>query len=245
MFERVFNVPYYGLDTNGRVKTGLLLQFLQEAAALHADTVGIGVASMIERGLTWVLRRYRVRILRHAGQEGLSVRTWFEPKRNLVSVRLFEISDLGGNPVARAWSGWIVVDLKRVRPVRLDRALPENYFACSEPTGEELGDPVETVGEACDAESRFRVRRQELDLNGHANHTAYFDWASESVPDEDVKGLSPIELDAEYIAPVMREDVTVRTRRLRESPPRYAHSVVIDCSGAEAARLAVTWGDEI
>ncbi|MDR1885374.1 MAG: hypothetical protein LBQ56_03805, partial [Synergistaceae bacterium] len=190
MFERAFSVPYYGLDMNDRIKTGLLLQFLQETAALHADRVGIGVADMMKRDMTWVLRRYRVRIRRHTGLGDLTVRTWFEPRKNLVSVRVFDITDSDGNLIANAWSGWIVVDLKRGRPVRLDRALPDEYFRLAEPTGGDVDDPIETVGDHCCSERHFWVRRQELDLNGHTNHTVYFDWAVECVPDEDIEGMS-------------------------------------------------------
>jgi acyl-ACP thioesterase len=241
MFERVFGVPYYGLDMKGRVKTSLLLQLLQEAAALHADSIGIGVADMKNRGLTWVLRRYLVRVRRLDVLGDLTVRTWFEPRKNLMSIRAFDIIDREGNSVADAWSGWIVVDLKRGRPVRLDRALPDEYFRLAEPVEEDVTDRMEEVGDRHDFQETFRVRKQELDLNGHANHTAYFDWAVESVPDDETKGRAPAELEAEYIAPVMRGSVTVRTRRICDSPLKYAHSVMITDSDIRAAALSTTW----
>jgi acyl-ACP thioesterase len=243
MFERIFCVPYYGLDMDGRVKTSLLLQLLQESAALHADSVGIGMTDMINRDLTWVLRRYLVRIHNHGGHGDLTVRTWFEPRKNLMSVRAFDILDNAGNRVADAWSGWIVVSLKSGRPVRLDRALPDEYFRFAEPVDENVTDSVETVGGRYDFKGTFRVRRQELDLNGHANHTAYFDWAAESVPDEEVEGRAPMKLEAEYIASIMREDVTVRTKRICDSPLKYAHSLTITERGVEAAKLSTTWTD--
>ncbi|MDR1483023.1 MAG: hypothetical protein LBI74_10385 [Synergistaceae bacterium] len=243
MFERVFSVPYYGLDMNGRVKTSLLLQLLQEAAALHAGSIGIGVADMQSRDLTWVLRRYLVRVRRSAGLGDLTIRTWFEPRKNLMSIRAFDIIDGEGDSVADAWSGWIVVDLKRGRPVRLDRALPDEYFRLAEPVKEDVTGPMEEVGGSCDFKDTFRVRRYELDLNGHANHTAYFDWAVESVPDEETRGRAPAELEAEYTAPVTRESVTVRTRRVSESPLKFAHSVTITGSGIVAAKLSTTWAE--
>ncbi|MDR3355409.1 MAG: hypothetical protein LBO21_10240, partial [Synergistaceae bacterium] len=226
---------------NGMVKTSLLLQLLQEAAALHAGSVGIGMADMINRDLTWVLRRYLVRIHNYAGLGDLTVRTWFEPRKNLISVRAFDILDQDGKRVADAWSGWIVVSLKSGRPTRLDRALPDEYFRFAETVEEDVTDSVETVGDRHDFEETFRVRKQELDLNGHANHTAYFDWAIESVPDEDVEGRSLVKLEAEYIASVMRESVNVRTERVCNSPLRYVHSVTVVERGIEAARLSTTW----
>lgn len=241
MFEKTFSVPYYGLDGNERLKTGLLLQFFQEAAALHADSRKIGVADLLKHDATWVLRRYRVRIYAYPGLGDLTVRTWYEPQRNLMSVRLFELRDAGGALVADAWSGWIVVDLNRGRPVRLDRVLPPEYYDAVDPVGEELSDTIEPVGDAFDLERHFHVRWQELDLNGHTNHTVYFDWALESVPDEVYRDHLPAELDAEYLTSVPRGDVTVRTRKYGDAPLSFAHAVYAGDIGTEAARLATVW----
>ena len=244
MFERTFHVPYYGLAPNGRLKSGELLQFFQEAAALHADSVGIGVSDLLPHGRTWVLRRYRVQVNRWPGLGDLTVRTWFEPQRNLVSVRRFSLHDETGAALADAWSGWIVVDLEKGRPVRLDRALPDAYFAATDPTGEPLDAAIDAVGEEADRTCEFQVRWHELDLNGHTNHTVYFDWAIESLPDDILLRRVPTMFDAEYLASAKREDIVVRTRKISEeadSAVRFAHSVVIRRSGTEAARLATTW----
>jgi acyl-ACP thioesterase len=250
MFEHVFSVPYYGLDMNGRVKTGLMLQFLQEAAALHADGLGIGVKHLMERDMTWVLRRYRVRVRRYPGHGDLSVRTWFEPRKNLMSIRAFEIRDGAGDAVADAWSAWIVVDLKRGRPTRLDRALPGVYFDSAEPTGDPASDSVSAPEGDWDGEAEFRVRWGELDLNGHANHTAYFDWALECVPDGVRERCSPFELDAEYISSVPRGGALVRTKRFADVPMKYFHAIYAGRGGpdglakkSEAARLVTAWRD--
>ena len=90
IFTKVFRTPYYGLSMEGNLKVGALLQFFQEAAALHADSAGIGVRDMLERGATWVLRRYRIKIHHLPAMEDLTVRTWFEPRKNIISVRLFD-----------------------------------------------------------------------------------------------------------------------------------------------------------
>jgi acyl-ACP thioesterase len=241
MFEKSFSVPYYGLDVRERVKPGFLLQFFQEAAALHASSVGIGVEQLLKRDMTWVLRRYRIRIHSYPGKGGITVRTWFEPQRNLLSVRLFDAVDSGGNIIADAWSAWIVVDLKRGRPERLDRALPDAYFRAVDPTGEPVTGDIERVSEYFDLERTFRVRRHELDLNGHTNHTAYFDWAFESTPDEITAKLCPTQLDAEFLVSAKRETVTVHTKKKSDSPARFAYSVILNDTGDEAARLAATW----
>lgn len=241
MFEKTFQVPYYGLGADERVKPGLILQFFQEAAAFHADSLKIGVGDLLRENVTWVLRRYRVRVRRYPRRGDLTVRTWFEPVRNLTSVRVFELADASGEAAASGWSGWIVVDLERGRPVRLDRALGGEYFAATEPTGEPVTDKLAAVGGGFDLSRDFRVRRSELDLNGHTNHTVYFDWAFETVPDDLAATHRPVGFDAEYLFSAMRGDVRCLSKKIADTPVTYAHSVVVADSGVEAARLETIW----
>ena len=237
MFEQTLSIPYYGIDKDGRLKPWTLLQFLQEAAGLHANSANIGVADLLKKDMTWVLRRYRVNIKNLPGQCGLTVRTWFDPQRNLFSVRAFDVVTQSGDPVADAWSSWIVVDLKRGRPIRLDRALPDTYFAMTEPTGEPVTEEIAPIENSFDYENEFQVRRRELDLNGHANHTVYFDWAMESIPDDAIKGLSLTRLDAEFFSSVKRERVRVRTKKTCDHPRSFTHEITAE-DGTPAARAA-------
>jgi acyl-ACP thioesterase len=240
MFTNVFGVPYYGLDMRDRLKTGLLLQFFQETAALHAEAVGVGVSQLQKRDFTWVLRRYRINIHSLPGLGDLTVRTWYEPQRNLISVRLFEIQDSSGALVADAWSGWVVLDLKRGRPTRLDHALPKEYY---DNAGHVSPGDIEDVGKSggFDTETDFHVRWHELDLNGHTNHTVHFDWVMESVPEDILMNYAPAVFDAEYLVSIPRTNVTVRTKKLCCSPAKFAHSVLLTATGTEAARLTTTW----
>jgi acyl-ACP thioesterase len=227
---------------NERLKTGLILQFFQEAAALHVHSIGIGVADLLKHNFTWVLRRYRVEFHNLPGLGDVTVRTWFEPHRNLVSVRLFEAKS-GDSLIARAWSGWVVIDLARSRPVRLDRAMPAEYYDNATSAGPGAIEDVERAADGFDCEKTFGVRWSELDLNGHTNHTVCFDWAVESLPDNVARSRPPVLFDAEYIASVPRGDVTVMTKKISSSPLKFAHSIILSGSGTEAAHLSTSWGD--
>jgi acyl-ACP thioesterase len=241
MFEKTFDVPYYGLGESGRIKPETLFQFFQETAAVHASSIGVGVADLIGRDMTWVLRRYRINVKTYPDRQPLVMRTWFEPMRNLFSVRVFEAVTQSGEVFANAWSAWIVVDLKRGRPVRLDQSLPDLYFSMAEPTGKSVSDELQTVGDDFDYERTFSVRRRELDMNGHTNHTVYFDWALESIPDEAIEGISPIGFDAEFLASVKRENVIVRTKQTETNPIKFAHSIFAASNSALSAKVATAW----
>ena len=240
MLEHTLSIPYYGLGADEHVKPDTILQFLQETADIHANSLKIGVADLLENGMTWVLRRYRINIREYPGRCDMNIRTWYEPQRNLFSIRVFEIRSPSGNVVADAWSSWIIVDLKRGRPNRLDRVLSEKYFAMSESTGNPVTEEIAPVGDDFDYESVIRVRRRELDMNGHANHTAYFDWALENIPEEAMAGFVPMRLDAEYLSSVKRELVTIRTKKTCGNPLSFCHEILAE-DGTPAAKIATVF----
>jgi acyl-ACP thioesterase len=99
---------------------------------------------------------------------------------------------------------------------------------------------VERPGGPC-GERVYSVRRGELDINGHVNHTVCFDWVTESIPDEVFDDCEPAALDAEYLSSIPRTDVEVRTERQPGEPARFLHSVAIRETGKEAARLSTEW----
>lgn len=241
MFERTFNVPYYGIAPNRRVKFGLLLEYLQEAADLHSRTMKMSVDDLQRGGMTWVLRRYRVSMFHYPEREALAIRTWYEPHKNLHSLRAFEVYDEAKRRVARAWSSWILIDQARGRPLRLDRGASQEYYDMAEPTGEGAHCGIKPISGACDIEKDYQVRWLELDVNGHVNHTVYCNWAIETVPEDILSAYLPAGLDAEFLCSVTRGGVVVRTCQTGDDPPRFTHAVFDGDSGKEAARLTSTW----
>lgn len=237
MYESSFHVPYYGLAPSGAVKQRALLEMIQEAASLHASSLGVGVGDLLARGLTWVLRSYRLEISEPPAARELLVRTWYEPYRDLFSTREFSVHAQDGSLLASAWSSWILLDVARAKPVRLSRGLPEIYFASAEPTGERHDAHLPDVA-AHEHEASFDVRGAELDINGHTNNTVFLEWAAETLPAEQTeRGASLLEI--EYLLPVARGRVVCRAQRIGASS--FAHAIVIASTGELAARAVTEW----
>ncbi|MEM6785556.1 MAG: hypothetical protein AAF624_17685, partial [Bacteroidota bacterium] len=96
--------------------------------------------------------------------------------------REYVVTDQRGRQIARATSSWFVLDSARRRPARLPTQLstvevPEHPrpFAADE----RERPPIVTDSEY---KTIIGVRRADLDLNGHANHGRFVEWATESVP---------------------------------------------------------------
>ena len=245
MFERAFDIPYFGLAPNGLLKPVVLLDFFQEIAGMDVVQLGMTVRDLRERGMTWVLRRYHIRFEQQLTYgKSFTIKTWYEPYKNLFSQRVFNVFNEQGQRVCFAWSSWILLDIERMRPLRLDRGTTDAYYREMTPTGERYDEKIAEIGET-DHEIRLKSRWHELDVNGHVNHTVYFNWVQEAVPYELPETHAVSLMEAEFFQPVLRSEVCIATR---EQPSvsgerDFIHSVRTDLGGVsqECVRLRMLW----
>lgn len=240
MFEASYSIPYAGIGPDGRMKLPVLLDALQDMADRDARRMSMTVSDLLPRGISWVLRLYSLSVERYPefGSD-FTVKTWHGPVRNLHSVRSFTVWDEKG-PVASADTSWILIDLERGRPLRLDRHSTPLYVEESFPIEEEFA-PL-PAPEEWEEERFFSVRRWDLDMNNHVNNAVYFSWAAETVPEERAAKATLVGAEAEYLRPTEgRGDVRVRTALVEDSDlARYCHSIE-GPDGDEKARFTTLW----
>lgn len=238
-------MPYYAAGADGLIKPRFIFESLQEAACAHAASVGCGVADLIARGYTWVLRRYRIEI-RDAtppADGAVVCRTWYGPHKNILSLREFSMMRRDGTVIADARSEWIALDLARERPSALDRALPQAYFDSAEETSGPFPREESHLKDAerADVERTFRVRRSELDMNRHTNHTVYLEWAEETADAAHERELVLQTIDAEYLRSVRAGSVICRAGAIEDDPLSIAHTISAPDDGAVFARARTVW----
>ena len=241
MFEASYSIPYAGIGPDGRMKLPVLLDALQDMADRDARRMSMTVSDLLPRGISWVLRRYSLSVERYPefGSE-FTVKTWHGPVRNLHSVRSFAVWDEKG-PAASADTSWILIDLEKGRPLRLDRHATPLYVEESFPMEAEFA-PIPSPDD-WDDERFFSVRRWDLDRNNHVNNAVYFSWAAESVPGETAEVADLVGVEAEYLRPTEgRGDVRVRTARLEDygGCALFFHSIA-GPDGDEKARFSTLW----
>lgn len=187
--EYVWQVRSYECGPDGRARMDTVCNYLQEAASLHAESLGFSKSDFASAGqdITWVLTRLRVRMSRFpAWEEEVRVVTFPRGGRRIVAWRDFELFDRAGARLGVATSEWMVIDLATRKVV----SIPERVFACAETSRPSvLGDVPfaprirwpENAAPA--AERRFVARRCDIDLNGHVNNVHYVEWLLEALPD--------------------------------------------------------------
>ncbi len=237
-----FTVHTFELDAFGLLAAPALTDLLAEAAGHHATALGVGLDALMARGLTWVLARQRVEVLRAAAlHEQVEIETWPSGIERLAALRDFRVRDAAGAEIARATSQWLVFDLGTRRPHPPRAVLdPARFDLQGAPRAAAFTDGKLPELERHDLERRFHVRYADIDRNLHVNNGSYLGWAIEAVPREVWQTSRIAEVEVVY-----RAECTLGSTILSRSAPlsggAFAHAIVREEDGKELARLVTRW----
>lgn len=202
--EDRFTVKTYECRTDGQIKLNALMQYMQEAAARHAEQLGFGFADLNARDCFWVLVNLRLEVNRTPKWgECITIRTWPSGSTRLIASREF-IGEGAQGESFRATSDWMILDRKSGRPrnlSRLDLDLPPAGPKALPGESNRL-QPVEDYEKACS----LRVPFSALDFNGHVNNTEYVRWALDGVYRKFSKLPEIRALQVTYLAEVFEGD---------------------------------------
>jgi acyl-ACP thioesterase len=178
--EEKFTVKTYECRPNGNIKTACLMQYLQEAAALHAEQLGFGVDRLSTINSYWVLSNLRIEINRlPKWNDEITVKTWPSGYNRLIATREFVAKDQNDCELFRAGSQWMILDKQSNRPknlFRLDLSLPKTGAKALSEKLVRL-EPHDDYSQV----DRISVPYSSIDLNGHVNNTEYVRWGIDAL----------------------------------------------------------------
>ena len=237
-FRKEFPIHSYELDYEGLAKPVSLLNFLQDAAGDHAARLGWSVTDLLKKNMTWVLSRTHVRVERYpAWGETVAVTTWPSGRHGFFAIRDFEAADGAGRPVLAATTSWMILDLARKQPLKLDGILTDGFVVAKRAVADDFA-PLPALDRP-DRELAFRVDSGHLDLNRHVNNAVYVQWALEAAPVE-LAGRRPFAIEVSYRAEAFSGDAVLA--RAKAMPgPAVLHQIVNASTGAELTRLRTRW----
>ena len=211
VFQKEFIVKEYEVDAWNRLKMPMLFNYMQEAAGLHAESLGVGYSSLSPLGLAWVISRTRIRLgtLPNSGNE-LILTTWPSEMNKYIAGRDFLCETPGGEIVMKASTVWMLIELDTLRPRRMS-VLPVELSANER--GYILGGLPERIKESPVLEASCIERTSaysDIDLNRHVNNAIYAGWIMDCFPwsVHESNAVKELQIDFEYgIGP--EEDLTI------------------------------------
>jgi acyl-CoA thioester hydrolase len=116
------------VDANGHVNNVAYIQWMQDAAILHAQATGCTqIASSL--GATWVVRTHHVEYLRPAfAGETIRVLTWVSNFRKVQSLRKYKLVRVSDDALlAQAETDWVFVDARTGRPRKIPPQIKNTF----------------------------------------------------------------------------------------------------------------------
>ena len=181
-YDLSFPVRYGEIGENGVTTLAALGNWLQEAAGLSADSLGFGESEMLSCNVTWILTRLVLRIdrLPRAGEQ-VRVHTWPSTVDKLAH-RGYEVFDAEDRLIVSGGSAWTAMELASrtltAVPESISKLFPESPRPCDPFVGRVIPRLKGDSATSC----LLRVRRDDLDINGHVNNTRYLSWLMENLP---------------------------------------------------------------
>ena len=185
-------------DRNSLMSIPAMLDMFQDAAGIHAGSVGIGALALEERGLFWIVSKTRLRINRRPQvQELLESVTWIQPAERVSCERDWALMK-DGEQLAYVRSIWAALRREDFRPGHMADFYPDSDFSIARPDDvpfTRMGknfDDAELLGE-------YRIRSVDIDRGGHMNNVNYVRAMLGCFTCEQIEEMDIRELDMQFI----------------------------------------------
>ena len=120
--SKIFIIPANAIDENGHVNNVAYVQWMQDIAVEHYESIG-GTRPTQLVGATWVVREHRIEYLLPAfAGEAIEIKTWVENIRRVRSLRKYEFIRIADKKtLVKGETDWVFVDVQTGAP----RAIPD------------------------------------------------------------------------------------------------------------------------
>jgi medium-chain acyl-[acyl-carrier-protein] hydrolase len=253
-----FNIHTYEMDRQQRASVRAICSYLIDTAGQHVHEIGYSIPQLLEQDRSWFFSRFLLRMETYPAWPGkITVETWPSGSQKFFTVRDWRLYS-GQQLIGLATSGWLMIDIRKRRPLR-----PESYpgwkqFIHPERTiAHTFGKLPELDDEGETPESQeFRVRFSDVDINGHANYLSYIDWILEAIPPSTRDEGQIVETEIHFLREVnFGEELFSRAQRIEEGKiyrnnkdapealagTQFLHSLVHKQDGVELARARTVW----
>ncbi len=169
-------VASYECSADRLMKPEWFMLYCQEVAETHAESHGFGSQWALNQGVAWVQVVGDFEFFRRpTWKEEIRLRTNTGLASALQARRFVEMSTLDGEILARADMLWVLIDIKRRRPVPFRRVQMPELPDCPAITSPLPEIPAPAEGDA-GRTTRFTAQQRDVDFNGHINNSAYLTW---------------------------------------------------------------------
>lgn len=185
MYTFESRVRYSEIAEDGLLALPAVIDYMQDCTNFQSEDLGAGLEYHKEHGLMWVLNSWQVVMERYPAMgEKITVGTQAYAYEKMFGYRNFLITDSSGECIAKANSIWVLMDLKKGRPMIVTPEIGDIYGK-AEPLQMEYAPRKIKVPKDGLSRQKFIVHSFQLDTNKHVNNRQYVQMAMECLDKED------------------------------------------------------------
>jgi acyl-ACP thioesterase len=218
------------------------MNYLEDLAAAHADSLNIGLDYLLENRIAWVIYKWDVKFNKYAHvTDKLKVRTKPYSIRKFYAYRQYEVLNSEEEVIVSANSLWFLIDVDKRRPCKITEYVCTQFGIRPEDNGqlefEKLSAP-----ENISLEKEFSVRYSDIDTNNHVNNVKYISWGLEAVPYEILEKCTLRDLRINYEKETSYgEDVRVLCEVKEEDKEYIVISSIVNSNDEKLTLLKTVW----
>ncbi len=244
MREEEFPVASFDVDSNGRLSLPSLFARFQEIAGLHATHLGIGFEELRKLDVAWMLSRIKVRIESlPTWWETVTLRTWPKGVDRLFALRDFKVTSHHGKVLAVATTCWLLVELEKGRPRRIESLNVDLQFPGADHAIREIPDKI-VVPQELKPVYEKQILFSDLDVNEHVNNAQYVRWAMDCYDPEVLRAKKVKSIQLNYLGQARYGD---RVEILSATTEEASHTAYIEGvntkNGEKIFQSLIEWGE--
>ncbi len=181
-WSRTYDIPYFLIDRDRKLRVTALLQFLEDMAIRHSEFCGVGLDYYQEKGVAWVLAKWDVEIFSYpVFNQQITITTVPTSFRSYFGFRKLEVRSEDGELLAKAHTLWVFVDTMRKKPIPVTDEVVHAYGLTRDqkaPLAIEAPVPPKTD----EMVVSYQIRPADIDTNRHVNNIRFVEWAIDTLP---------------------------------------------------------------
>ena len=214
------------VDKNLNLKDSAILEYLENIATRHADSLCYGINNNTENGVSWVLLDWDLKKIQSIkyGQH-LTVKTWSKSIEKCYGYRNFELYNEDGVLCVVAASKWLLINTTTKGIVKASEKLINDFDSHPEKTVLDCEDFKKiNIPETFEITKTYKVQRRDIDLLGHVHNVYYLDFAYEILPQEVYDSFKFTKIRISYRKEIKFED----TIKLKLSSNNKKYTLVME-----------------
>lgn len=198
MKRKDYEIKFHETDCKKRLKESVLLNFLQDIAAVDAEDIGFGYSVIQNLNIGWFLTKYHIKIFEPIyKQDKISIETVSRGALKINCFRDFDIFDSENKKIGEATSSWVVTDLNTNSVLYPEQVFKDAVFKADRQSLRSVFPKIPSPGKV-DFQKIFTAGFNELDINNHVNNAVYLTWAEETLPLEILLSSRIAEIEIQY-----------------------------------------------